>query len=335
LGAKTLFKVILWIIGIILAIGIVKTFFFLILAAFLGYQAIKNFGKYKELGTKPKRIYVYGALCVVSLITFFTTFGSNDSAKELTAESTSSPTTTVIEATPQLSPSTETTQATVEETTENNTTTSNLIPVELVKVTDGDTIVVKVDDKEEKVRFLLIDTPESVDPNEPVQPFAKDASAFTKKQLSNGDLSLELDVSERDKYGRLLAYVWVGDKMLNELLLEKGYARVAYIFAPNTKYVDQFQVIQKTAQKKAVGIWSVENYVQDDGYHEEVVETEAPSTPKPTPEPEIVQEEEETEYVYYANCTAVREAGAAPIYEGDPGYSTKLDRDRDGVACEQ
>ncbi|NEU29733.1 thermonuclease family protein [bacterium LRH843] len=139
------------------------------------------------------------------------------------------------------------------------------------KVVDGDTINVRLENgHEEKVRLLLIDTPESVHPAKPVQPFGIEASEFTNALLEKGTMvRVELDVGERDRYGRLLAYVWIGEVMLNELLLQEGLARVAYVFEPNTKYVDKFYQLQQEAQSKGVGIWSIENYVLEEGFNEE------------------------------------------------------------------
>lgn len=148
-----------------------------------------------------------------------------------------------------------------------NWTAGERVPATWVRAVDGDTFVVSIGGSEEKVRLLLIDTPESVKPDTPVQPFAKEASDFTKSMLEQNELSLEFDVSERDRYGRLLAYAWIGDRMLNEMLLEEGYARVAYIYPPNVKYVDRFKEIQSAAQKTGIGIWSIEDYVQKDGFH--------------------------------------------------------------------
>ncbi|NQX65005.1 thermonuclease family protein [Paenibacillus alba] len=193
------------------------------------------------------------------------------------------------------------------------------IPAKIVRVVDGDTMKVSFTEagkvKEETIRLLLVDTPESVAPDKPVQPFALEASKYAKDMLTNKDVKLELDVSERDKYGRLLCYLYIGDKMFNEMLLENGYARVAYVYPPNVKYVDQFREIQKTAQLKGINIWSVENYAQEDGFHE--------------------TETKEHSEVYYNNCTEAKAAGAYNIKKGEPGYSSKLDRDHDGVACEK
>lgn len=138
--------------------------------------------------------------------------------------------------------------------------------VQLVEVVDGDTIKVQMNGKTETVRLLLIDTPESVHPSKPVQPFSKEASKYTEDLLRDADVELELGIGERDKYGRLLAYVYADGKSVQESLLKRGLARVAYVFEPNTKYVDEYQDTQKKAQQEGVGIWSLENYVQEDGY---------------------------------------------------------------------
>lgn len=144
---------------------------------------------------------------------------------------------------------------------------SNLLKVKVERVIDGDTIVVKVDGKEEKVRFLLIDTPElnHKDFNGP-QPFAVEAKQFLSELIEGKSIELEMGISERDKYGRLLAWVFFEGKSVQELLLKNGYARVAYVYSPNVKYVDEYRVIQEEAQKKAVGIWSIENYATDKGF---------------------------------------------------------------------
>ncbi|WP_347549177.1 thermonuclease family protein [Pseudalkalibacillus hwajinpoensis] len=155
----------------------------------------------------------------------------------------------------------------------------NTIPATVVRVVDGDTLKVTVENREETIRLLLVDTPETKHPSKPVQPFGPEASQFAKDKLQGKQIDIELDVSERDKYGRLLTYVWIGDSMFNEMLLEEGLARVAYIYQPNVKYVDQFESIQREAQKEAKGIWSIENYVQEEGFNE------SPTSPSPEKQP--------------------------------------------------
>lgn len=140
---------------------------------------------------------------------------------------------------------------------------NNLIKAHVTRVVDGDTMKVTLEDgraTEETIRLLLIDTPETVHPTKEVQPFGPEASDFAKRILTDQAVQLEIDVSERDKYGRLLVYLWIGDQMFNEMLLEEGLARVAYVIPPNIKYVDQFRAIQQKSQKAAKGIWSVESY---------------------------------------------------------------------------
>jgi micrococcal nuclease len=241
--------------------------------------------------------------------------------------------------TPVVAQSAATTSSTAKPPTAAND--KKLVDAKVNRVVDGDTLEVMIGGKKETVRMILVDTPETKKPNTPIQPFGEEASAFTKETLEGKDVKLERDVSERDQYKRLLYYVYIGDKMFNELLLEKGLARVA-VFPPDVKYVDQFRNIQKKAQEAKLGIWSIENYATDKGYDDsktkkdalidmnEKFETHKPapaSKPKETPAPAASN-------VHYNSCTEVKKAGKAPIRRGEPGYSSKLDQDNDGIACE-
>ncbi|MGI5891360.1 MAG: stalk domain-containing protein [Bacillota bacterium] len=125
----------------------------------------------------------------------------------------------------------------------------------IIKVIDGDTIEIDYNGTPEKVRLIGIDTPESVHPDEQRNvPYGKIAADFTKNQLQGEEVELEFDVQKRDKYNRLLAYVYLNGKMFNKILLEQGHAAVA-TFPPNVKYVDDFIALEKTAQAKGIGIW--------------------------------------------------------------------------------
>jgi len=139
---------------------------------------------------------------------------------------------------------------------------------EVLKNVDGDTIVVKLEGREEKIRLLCVDTPETQHPRLGVQPFGPEASDFAKEILAPGTkIEVEPGINwGRDKYGRLLAYIYVEGEMFNEMLLEKGLARVAYVYPPNTKYVDRFYEIQDKAKKQEAGIWSIENYATEEGF---------------------------------------------------------------------
>lgn len=141
----------------------------------------------------------------------------------------------------------------------------DVLPATVVRVVDGDTVKVAfAEGKEETVRLLLVDTPETVHPDKDVEPFGPEASAFAKRTLAGQKVGIELDVSERDRYGRLLAYIWIGDRLFNEMLLEEGLARVAYVYPPNIKYVDQFRDVQKQAQLAGKGMWSIEDYALEE-----------------------------------------------------------------------
>ena len=130
----------------------------------------------------------------------------------------------------------------------------------VVKVVDGDTIIVDIDGVEERVRLIGVDTFESVHPDEDRNvAYGEIASDFTKSQLEGKRVTLEYDVQEKDKYGRILAYVYIDGKMFNKTLLEEGHAKVA-TYPPNVKYVDDFTAIQEQARKNKKGVWAYEAF---------------------------------------------------------------------------
>jgi micrococcal nuclease len=126
----------------------------------------------------------------------------------------------------------------------------------IVRIVDGDTLVAAKNGVEDTVRLIGIDTPELyVEGKKVDDPQAISALEYAKAALTGRYVELELDMDERDRYGRLLAYVWLYDTMLNKLLLENGIARVA-TYPPNVKYLDEFLILEKYAKEKKLGIWN-------------------------------------------------------------------------------
>ncbi|MFH1868641.1 MAG: thermonuclease family protein, partial [Candidatus Omnitrophota bacterium] len=109
----------------------------------------------------------------------------------------------------------------------------------------------------DKVRYLGIDTPELHHPHKVIIPgyLAKEAQQFNEKLVSGKKVRLEFDSRKKDKYGRLLAYVYVGDVFVNARMIEEGYARLL-IIPPNVKYADEFLKLQEKARSEKRGIWS-------------------------------------------------------------------------------
>lgn len=123
----------------------------------------------------------------------------------------------------------------------------------VTRVVDGDTIVI---DTGQKVRYIGMNTPETVDPRRPVQCFGKEASAFNKQLVLNKKVRLEKDVSETDKYGRLLRFVYLEDgTFVNMELVKQGYASIMTV-PPDVKYSDLFLSAQKQARDAKLGLWS-------------------------------------------------------------------------------
>jgi micrococcal nuclease len=124
----------------------------------------------------------------------------------------------------------------------------------VVSVVDGDTIDVQLDGRTVRVRYVGVNTPETKHPDKGVEPFGPEADAANRRLVAGKTVRLELDVQPRDRYQRLLAYVYVGDLMVNAELVRQGYAQVA-TFPPNVKYHDRFRALQQEAREARRGLW--------------------------------------------------------------------------------
>ncbi|MBE7553156.1 MAG: thermonuclease family protein [Anaerolineales bacterium] len=198
---------------------------------------------------------------------------------------------------------------------------------QVVNVVDGDTIDVLIDGAEYRIRYILMDTPET---HGGVEPFGPEATEANRRLVEGQIVRLEKDVSETDRYGRLLRYVYVGDLMVNEELLRLGLAQVA-TFPPDVKYVDRFLEVQRQAQAAGVGMWGSQPFEEQ---------------PEPIPFPEEAPPPANTssytspydpngpdrdcgDFSTHAEAQAFYEAAGGPV--SDPH---RLDRDSDGIACE-
>lgn len=218
---------------------------------------------------------------------------------------------------------------------ESSTPSTSIDTYDVVKVTDGDTIDVLINGKIERLRLIGIDTPETVDPRKPVQCFGVEASNKAKTVLTGKKVSLESDSTqgERDKYGRLLRYVFLEDGTnFNLMMIREGYAN-EYTYRVPYKYQSTFKQAQKDAEAKNKGLW-------DSGVCEE----------KPTPTP-ITTKSKQTQtssqcHPNYSGCLNPNASdydcsggkGDGPYYTGAVrviGTDVfRLDRDGDGWACE-
>lgn len=124
----------------------------------------------------------------------------------------------------------------------------------VVRVVDGDTIHVRVGERLEKVRYIGVNTPEVHHPRKREEPGGRDAMAINRTLVERRLVRLETDVQARDRYGRLLAYVWVGETMVNAELVRRGYAQVMTI-PPNVRHQALFVKLQREAREGARGLW--------------------------------------------------------------------------------
>ena len=123
------------------------------------------------------------------------------------------------------------------------------------RVVDGDTIVVRVDGRSERVRYIGVDTPESVKPGARVQCFGKAAAAENRRLVGGREVRLSYDAEAHDRYGRLLAYVWRGDTLINAELVRLGYGKPLEI-APNLAHAAELRRLAVAARRAHRGLWS-------------------------------------------------------------------------------
>jgi micrococcal nuclease len=136
---------------------------------------------------------------------------------------------------------------------------------DLVRIVDGDTLIVREplgaqpdrsSAEDRRVRLLGIDCPESVKPDHPVEPWGPEASEFARQFVSGGRVELRLDDRRVDQYGRYLAYVYVGEQMLNEELVRAGLARVSIYPGDSESMARRLRRAEEEARAAARGIWS-------------------------------------------------------------------------------
>jgi micrococcal nuclease len=126
----------------------------------------------------------------------------------------------------------------------------------VVRVVDGDTIVVRLGGRYEKLRYIGMDTPESVKPGVPVQCYAERASRENERLVAGRQVRVVVGAEPRDRYGRLLAYVYRASdgRFVNAALVAGGYARTLTI-PPNDRFAPRLAALQRAAQRADRGLW--------------------------------------------------------------------------------
>jgi len=202
----------------------------------------------------------------------------------------------------------------------------------VARVVDGDTIKLETG---EVVRYIGIDTPETVHPNKPVQCYGKEASDKNKELVEGKEIKLEKDVSETDKYDRLLRYVWLGDMLVNEYLVREGYAQSSS-YPPDVKYQNKFIEAQRLAREENKGLW---------GDICEVVISPTPKTNQtqttilntPTTSTQTQQTTQPISGSFTCNCSktcAQMSSCEEAQYQLDVCGCKARDADKDGIACD-
>jgi len=122
----------------------------------------------------------------------------------------------------------------------------------VVRVVDGDTLVL---DNDERIRLIGVDTPETKHPARPVEPLGPEASAFTRRVVEGKLVTLRFDRKKRDRYQRLLAFVFIGERCLNEELIRAGFSRCMTRYSFDTSMKKRFLAAESEARVARRGIW--------------------------------------------------------------------------------
>lgn len=186
--------------------------------------------------------------------------------------------------------------------TSNNSSTSlpaNFTKATVVKHVDGDTVHVKdANGNVFKIRMIGVDTPETVHPSKPVEFYGKEASNYTKSKLLGKEIYLQKDVSDTDRYGRALRYIWLSppsdpnneseikSKMFNALLVINGYANSSS-YPPDVKYQDYFRKYEASARNSNKGLWAGGTVEQPKQESKPAPKPQPKPQPKPEPTPEV------------------------------------------------
>lgn len=227
--------------------------------------------------------------------------------------------------------------------TQSPSTAPNNPNIQLFKVTqviDGDTIQVIIDDKKETIRLIGIDSPETVDPRKPVQCFGKEASAKAKSLLSDKSVRLESDPTqgERDKYQRLLRYVFLEDGTnFNKLMISEGYAH-EYTYNIPYKYQLEFKQAQKEAEENKRGLWADNACPTTTPQPSVQTSGTSPTTTGGSPDTTETSGGSSNDSSGFTcagkkTCGQMSSCAEAEFYLNTCGVS-RLDGDKDGVPCE-
>ncbi len=190
----------------------------------------------------------------------------------------------------------------------------------VTNVVDGDTIKL---DNGKVVRYIGIDTPETVHPSKPVQCFGKEASAKNKELVEGKEVTLVKDVSETDKYGRILRYVYVGDIFINDYLVRNGYANSSS-YPPDIKYQEQFRKAEEEARNNKRGLWADDACKSESSSSSPAVVPTVPVNTRPSDS-------------YTCNCSKTcpqMSSCAEAQYQLNVCGCSKRDADKDGIACD-
>jgi micrococcal nuclease len=333
-----------WTFGIILSffgfIGVMLSDFIPGLILFLiGLVLLPPIGKLTESKWNFKLTVVKRTIfIIVGFFLFSLSLGSSDTPKNNpTGEQKA---TTEVKSEQKQEEAVVSTEPVVENETKNTEQAEpqrQLYPVS--KVVDGDTVAVNIDGKQEVIRLIGINTPETVDPRKPVECFGAESSAKSKEILMGKKVGLEADEtqSNKDKYGRPLRYIYLEDGInFNKLMVEEGYA-YEYTYGTPYKYQADFKDAQQKAKDAKKGLWAENtcngNLTIQTNSNNTQANSNNSSSQNDTATSTQQSQDSDGSCAGKTKCGQMDSCQEAKFYLNNCGVA-KLDADKDGIPCE-
>lgn len=235
-------KIVWWLLGLFfllstlsaLSVNSAFSFIFFLMATIVSLPHIYKYASAKfNLNLKPNQRII---IMIIGLL-----FGNSFMPKNITDKSLAKPTVTTV----------------ITKASNKVSITPTIVFYDVLKVIDGDTVNLNINNKKETIRLIGINSPETQDPRKPVECFGKEASLKAKEVLTNKRVRVESDPTQgdKDKYNRLLRYIYLEDgTSFNKLMIEEGYA-FEYTYNIPYKYQTEFKKAQKDAELNKKGLW--------------------------------------------------------------------------------
>lgn len=298
-------------VGVLLlamGIAIIGDHVLLVLACALGYWSLHLYRKYKGEAGKIKRLYVPLGVAVFVLFIWVAVINAPEKPRQAAPVPSPTAAASTVKPSPTQTVSIKPTPA------------PERLAAKVVNVSDVNSPVVQMDGKEEKVRLYLVETPEQKEGLTNI-PLADEVLDFAKQELLDQDIQIEFVNDQKDSQGNRFAFIHLGEKLFNQMLLDQGLARMTD-YPSDIKYIDDLKKTEETAKSSSLGIWGIANFVTASGYNYDILTAAKEPEPQPVKEQPAKKEQAQAETKSSGQTSPKKEAvQSAPKSTSSPSTS--------------